>query len=175
MLKAFNKQIYKYGLIVALLCELLSLLILGWSPKFAYGLALGTCIAIVNYNILLFSAQGIIRGGRGILLSVLGYAIRLAVYGGAFYVSYMAGTESGIATLLGFVTLKTGMVYAYGFKPKFSENSVGGKKLNDLDNDCWSEQKSNKDGRIRKVFRFMEWPADEGSDSNNSNSSDDNR
>lgn len=119
-MKTFQGQIFKYGAIIAILCELLSLPFLGWSPQFAYGLALGTCVAVVNYSILTFSAKKIIYGGKGASMAVLSYVVRLIIYGGAFYMSYQIGTVSGLATLLGYMTLKMGMYYTYGFKPKFS-------------------------------------------------------
>ncbi len=53
-------------------------------------------------------------------MAVLSYVVRLIIYGGAFYMSYQIGTVSGLATLLGYMTLKMGMYYTYGFKPKFS-------------------------------------------------------
>ena len=143
-LNAFKNQIVKYGVIIAILCEIISLPFLGWNPRFAYGLALGTCIAIANFHLLVFASKKVLDRGKGVGLAFIGYILRLFLYGGGFYMSYRLGTDSGLATLLGYLTLKIGMIYLKGFKPKFSESSAKGKKLNDLNNDQWAEEKKEK-------------------------------
>ncbi|MDD2216596.1 MAG: ATP synthase subunit I [Eubacteriales bacterium] len=156
-LNAFKNQIIKYSVIVALLCEIVSLPFLGWNPRFAYGLTLGTCIAIANFNLLVFASKKALDRGKGAGLAFIGYIFRLFLYGGGFYMSYRLGTDSGLATLFGYLTLKIGMIYLKGFKPKFSESSAKGKNLNDLSNDQWAEEKKEKQrlkkDRKRKIDR----------------------
>jgi hypothetical protein len=149
-LKALMNPIYKYGVIVAVLCEIVSLPFLGWNPQFAYGLTLGTSIAIVNYYLLAFAAGRIGSRGRGASLAILGYMARLGIYGAAFYMSYRIGTASGLATLLGYMTLKISTYYVYGFKPGFKKGPPTGKKYNDLDQDGWPEPKPNWITKILK-------------------------
>jgi len=161
-LKAFKNQIFKYGIIAAVICEVASLPFLGFNVKFTYGLVLGTCTAIVNYSILSFTATRIVNRGNGAWLAVLGYIIRLLIYGGVFYISYKVSAASGIAALLGFMTLKAGIYYVYGFKPKFSESSAKGKELNDLDNDEWSKSKSDKaKAKSSRILKFLSWPEED--------------
>lgn len=120
-LTSFKNQIFKYGIIIAVLCQLISLPFLGLNPQFSYGLALGTAIAIVNFTILEFTLKKVIEDRKG-SLAFVGYLIRLAVYGGAFYISMRVSLISGMATLIGFMTLKLAIYYLHGIKAKFSEN-----------------------------------------------------
>jgi hypothetical protein len=171
-LTTFKNQIFKYGIIVALLFELISLPFLGWNPRFAYGLALGTCIAIVNFNLLAYSTKKILDRGRGAGLAVLGYMLRLVLYGGGFYISYRLGTTSGLATLLGYVTIKFGMYYVYGFKPKFSESSAKGKQLNNLDEDEWATQE--KRPILKELIRAFKPIPEDDEDSSDEDSLEEN-
>ncbi|MBR0599188.1 ATP synthase subunit I [Sinanaerobacter chloroacetimidivorans] len=120
-LTAFKNQIFFYGIIVAALCELASLPFLGLNRMFSYGLALGTAIAIVNFNIMEFTLKKALAG-RGGSMAFIGYILRLLIYGGAFYMSMRVGTISGLGTLLGFLTLKAAIYYLHGFKAKFSKD-----------------------------------------------------
>lgn len=163
-LKAFKNQIFKYGIIAAVICEVASLPFLGFNVKFTYGLVLGTCTAIVNYSILSFTATRIVNRGNGAWLAVLSYIIRLLIYGGIFYISYKVSVASGIASLLGFMTLKAGIYYVYGFKPKFSVSDAKGKKLNDLDNDEWTVTTKVRFKGLSRIFAFMKWPDDKDKD-----------
>jgi hypothetical protein len=161
----FKNKILKYGIIVALLFELISLPFLGWNVRFAYGLALGTCIAIVNFNFLAFTTRRILDRRKGVGLAVMGYMLRLFLYGGGFYMSYKLGTASGLATLLGYMTLKIAIYYVYGFKPKFTESSAKGKKLNDLDNDLWAKEgKRHWYTEIFNALKSQPYPEEEKDD-----------
>lgn len=161
-LAKFKSQVIKYGIIIAIICELISLPFLGFHLRFAYGLTLGTSIAIVNFYFLAFTAQRMLdrRGGAG--LAVMGYMLRLFLYGGGFYMAYKLGTASGLASLLGFMTLKIAIYYVYGFKPKFSESSAKGKKLNDLDRDEWAKEgKRHWYTEIFKGLKPQPWPEEQ--------------
>lgn len=136
--------LYGYSVLAAAIIELGSLPLIGWNPLFIYGLALGTCVAIVNYNILVLLSQKALDMGRGISLAVVGYIVRLGIYGGVFLLSYKTGTVSGIATLLGYMTIKLSMFYVYGFKPGFASRRYEKAKIKDLD----QEPKKDIDGRV---------------------------
>jgi hypothetical protein len=114
-LTAFKNRIFAHGILVSLIFEAGSLLFLGIDAGFAYGLALGTFISVVNFNILAFTSQKILRDGRA-WTSFVSYIIRLAVYGFAFY---MASRVSGVAALgaaLGFISLKIAIYFIHIFK-----------------------------------------------------------
>ena len=145
-------DIYKYGLLIAGIIELGSLLFIGWDSLFAYGLVLGTCVAIGNYNIHVFSASLSITFSRGFIMTMLGYIIRLMIYGGFFLVSYNTGMTSGIATLLGYLTVKIAIIYVYGVKPGFRSKRYDATMLNDLDSDPWSAERTNKPSRFGRHF-----------------------
>lgn len=110
-----ERQILHAGLAAALLFELLSLPFLGFDIRFLYGLALGTAVAVVNLKLLRITAEWVLSHRWGPAIAVAGYMLRLLVYGAAFLTAYRLGTASGIGSLLGFVTLKLGILYAFGF------------------------------------------------------------
>lgn len=151
--------LYRYSLLAAAIIELGSLPVIGWSPLFAYGLALGTCIAVLNHNLLVISSKKVLEMGRGVSLALLGYILRLAIYGGAFYLSYKAGTVSGIATLFGYMTVKLGMFYVYGFRPGSTKKDYKNVELKDLDRDPWAGReagKATRSGPIKKVMSIFQ-------------------
>lgn len=157
-LKRLANSLYGYSICAAIIIEAGSLLFIGWNPKFAYGLALGTCIAIVNYNLLVLSSKAMLEKRHGMSLGFIGYLVRLAIYGGVFLLSYSVGIVSGIATLFGYFTLKLGIFYLYGFKPGFASRKYDKKNLNDLDSDRWAKEEAEKSSepsvtrRIRNIF-----------------------
>lgn len=157
-LKRLANSLYGYSICAAIIIEIGSLLFIGWNPKFTYGLALGTCIAIVNYNLLILSSKAILEKKRGMSLGFIGYLVRLTIYGGVFLMSYRVGIVSGIATLFGYFTIKLGIFYLYGFKPGFASRKYEKKNLNDLDSDQWAEEKAEKEAEpsitreIRNIF-----------------------
>lgn len=117
----FKNRIFLYGVIISLLCALISIIFIGVNVQFLYGLALGTSIAIVNFQLLAFTLKKVL-GGLGAYLAFVGYLFRLMIYGGAFYASMRIGLNSGMGTLFGFMTLKIAIYYLYGFRAKFSTN-----------------------------------------------------
>lgn len=160
--------LYGYSILTAAIIELGSLPFIGWNPLFAYGLALGTCVAIVNYNLLVLSSKTALDMGRGISLAVVGYIVRLTIYGGVFLLSYKTGTVSGIATLLGYMTIKLSMFYVYGFKPGFASRRYEKAKIKDLDQDRWAAEEAEKAARPRRFKRIWsifqsgdDWPDQE--------------
>ncbi|NLY70106.1 MAG: hypothetical protein GX076_00210 [Clostridiales bacterium] len=145
-LKAFLSPIIKSGIVLTVLCQLASLIIIGWSPHFLYGIVLGACISIVNLNFLSFTVTMTLNGRFGPFISVTGYIVRLLIYGGAFFVSYNTSLTSGIATIIGYIIFKVAIYYSYGFKPGFASRSYKNVKLNDLDNDEWSKRRKKREG-----------------------------
>ncbi|GAB1475898.1 hypothetical protein MASR2M70_07300 [Bacillota bacterium] len=166
--------LYGYSILVAVIIELASLFIIGWTPQFLYGLALGTAVAIINYKLLVFSSTMVLKMGRGLSLAVLGYCARLAIYGLVFYMSYKIGTASGIATLLGYMTIKLAMFYVCGFKSGFKPRDYKGVNIRNLDQDQWAAEAAEKaarkknPGKIAGIFRsdddWQQWL--KGNDSN---------
>lgn len=151
--------LYGYCILIAVIIELGSLCIIGWVPQFLYGLALGTSVAIINYKLLVLSSKASLKMGRGLSLAIVGYCVRLVIYGVAFYVSYKIGTVSGIATLFGYMTIKLAMFYVYGFKSGFKPRDYKGANLRDLDQDQWAAEAAEKaarkkrPGKIAGIFR----------------------
>jgi hypothetical protein len=114
-LTAFKNRICFCGICIALIFEVGSLLFLGLDAGFAYGLALGTAVSVVNFNILVYTSRRLLDGGRA-WMGFVGYLVRLAVYGFAFYMALRVGYPSAFGAALGFLTLKLAIYYIHGFK-----------------------------------------------------------
>jgi hypothetical protein len=114
-LAAFKNRIFFHGIAVALIFEAGSLLFLGFDIGFAYGLALGTAVSVVNFNILVFASRRLLASGRA-WMSFANYIVRLAVYGFAFYMALRVSHTAAIGAALGFITLKLAIYYIHGFR-----------------------------------------------------------
>ncbi len=133
----FRNQTLKYSIIIAILMELVSLGVLGFSTKFLLGLFAGTATSILNFVILEHSAIGLMQTNSKVPV-VAGYFLRLPIYGLVFYACLMSGTRSVAGCALGFVTLPLALMYIYGIKSRFP-----GAEKNPLND--WTEPKEWKD------------------------------
>jgi len=118
-LTAFKNKIFLYGIIVMVIFEIASLPLIGLDIKYAYGLLLGTFIAISNFNILAFTLKKVLSDGNKSFI-FLGYFLRLALYGVAVVTAFKVSNHTGFGSLLGFITVKISIYYLHGFKAKFS-------------------------------------------------------
>ena len=116
-----KNQILIYSLITAVVVELVSLPILGWDAKFLYGLVLGTVVSILAFSVLVWSARRTLKQGKK-SLSVVGYMIRLILYGAAFLAGIKLSIPAGIAAVIGILTTKAALLIVYGIKPKFDKD-----------------------------------------------------
>jgi hypothetical protein len=119
-LTSFKNEIYKAGILIAAFFELASLPFLGVDVQFFYGLALGTAIAIVNFNLMELTFRWTLELRKS-SITVVGFFVRLVIYGIVFYMSIRIGLVSALGTALGFLTLKLALFYLHGFKAKFSK------------------------------------------------------
>jgi len=120
---AFKNEIIKYSIFIALGCEAASIIFLGLNLQFAYGLALGTAICVVNFNISYFFINRTLKKINGAKLrNFIGYVLRLTIYGYAFYVSIMTGKYSAIGTVAGFLSIKASIYYINVIKYKNKYN-----------------------------------------------------
>lgn len=118
-IRKLKKQIFLYGSLVALVCELISFFILGWDLGFLTGLLVGLAAAIINFNILAFTLDRMLKNGnQG--TSALGFIVRMILYCVVFYFCITRSYAAGAACLIGFLTLKVPMYYFYAIKPKFN-------------------------------------------------------
>jgi hypothetical protein len=153
-LAAFKNRIVFHGLLVALIFEAGSLLFVGPDVGFAYGLALGAAVSVVNFNILAFASQRLLLGGRA-WLGFASYLVRLAVYGFAFYMALRVGHVAAIGAALGFLTLKIAIYWVHGFKASRTASSA----KRDLKPLPW--EKPRKKGLMKDIFGSPEDDADE--------------
>lgn len=120
-LTSFKKQIFFHVVIIMGIIEGVSLLFLGLDIQFGYGLLLGTCISIVNFNIHAFTLKRVLQSGNQLLI-VLSYFFRMTLYGIAILSAFKVSDKTALACALGFLTVKLALYYIYGFKAKFSKD-----------------------------------------------------
>lgn len=115
-----KKETALYGGLVALVCGIISLFILGFHLQFLYALLLGTCISIVNFYLLAYFSQKVMTTGNRWLASA-GYLVRMCLYGYAFYICIKMSLIAGAGCCIGFLTLRIPLFYKYGIKAKFDK------------------------------------------------------
>lgn len=119
---AFKNRIYKYTIIISIFFGIISLAVVGWSNKFLGGLCLGTCVGIVNFHFLAWTCKKIVYGGKGSGVSVIGYFIRLLIYGASYYVCAKIDIiYCGFGCIAGFISIKIAIVYLHAFKAGLEE------------------------------------------------------
>ena len=119
---SFKLHIYKYTLLIAVLFELGSLPFLCFDLKYLYGLVFGVVVSILSFEALIFMSKTVLRSGKK-SMAVLGYFVRLPLYGIGFYMSMKAGgVIAGIACLLGFLTTTVAIIFVHGIRAKYSTN-----------------------------------------------------
>jgi len=124
-LRKFRLHTYAYALLTAIVFGVGCLPFIGVNIGYYYGLLFGFCISIVSFNILCFISEKVLKTGKK-FLATAGYLIRLPLYGFAFYMCMRIGLTSGIACILGFMTVPVSMVYVHGIKAKLSKNKKEG-------------------------------------------------
>lgn len=118
-LAAFRNKIFGVALLIALLMEAGSLPFLGPDVKYAYGLALGTCVAVANFSLMSRTLQWVVEGhSKGLLF--LGYFARLALCSAAAVSAFRLSVPAGFGCFLGLLTVKISIYYIHGFKARFS-------------------------------------------------------
>jgi hypothetical protein len=133
----FRNQTILHTIAIAVIIEVVSLVVLGFSSKFLLGLLAGTATTIVNFAILESSAIGLMHTNSKIPV-VTGYFLRLPIYGVVFYLCLMEGMRSVVGCALGFVTLPLALMYIYGIRSRFP--GAAKNPLND-----WTEPKEWND------------------------------
>lgn len=113
----FKKNIYKYAIICAAIFEVVSIIIIGISIQFTYGLVMGTLIAITNFSLMAFIFDKMLSEKK-IGLSILGYIIRLGLCAAVILVALKIDIVCAAGALLGLVTIKISILYLHGIKNK---------------------------------------------------------
>ncbi|MDR3295150.1 MAG: ATP synthase subunit I [Clostridiales Family XIII bacterium] len=160
-LSAFKNQIFIGAVIVALIFEAGSLLFLGLDKGFAYGLALGTSISIVNFNILAFTLKSVLANGNKVMAFV-SYFFRLCIYGFTFYVALKSSLASGAGAALGFVAIKISIYYLHGFRGlrrSRKEAAASGKPAARAKPVPWPDEDPDAERPWWK--KLLDWPEDE--------------
>jgi hypothetical protein len=101
-IKDIKKEVILYTIISAAAAELISLPLIGPNIFFPYGLAIGTCIAIINLNIISKSIDRAVETGRKAPVT-LGLIVRILLYGGGFLLAAGTSGLSGLGAAIGFL------------------------------------------------------------------------
>ncbi|MCL1809491.1 MAG: ATP synthase subunit I [Clostridiales bacterium] len=169
-LTTFKVQIYKYTLLAAIILEIGALPILGVGVRYvdySYGLALGTCIAVMSFNILFLVSKKVVTGGKK-MWAALGYMIRLPIYGLAFYICIRLSVVCGIACLLGFLTSTLSIIYIHGIKAKPDRSWKVRPEVKEEFERIDRERELHKDDSLlSKIKREINYHDDEKSDASN--------
>jgi hypothetical protein len=119
-LPEFKKNIYKYAIICGAIFEILSIIIIGPSIQFTYGLAMGALIAITNFSLMAFIFDKILTEKK-IALSMIGYIIRLGLCAAVVLVALKISIICAAGALLGLLTIKISIFYLHGTKNKLQK------------------------------------------------------
>ena len=136
-LKEFRNEIIIYGLVMAAVAEVVSLFIIGPSVLVAVGLAAGTAVSVIGFIILVRTGETLMEESRKAPI-LLGYIVRLVLYGAVFFICIKASLPCGFRCGIGFVTIHFGIMFLYGIVYKFIR-----KKKNPLND--WTEPKEWND------------------------------
>jgi len=101
MMIEVKKEIVTYTIIAAAIAEIISLPLFGLNIMFPYGLAIGVCVAVLNLNIISKSIEKAVAQ-RNRSPVIVGFFIRIVLYGGGFYLAVTTSLISGLAAAIGF-------------------------------------------------------------------------
>ncbi|MGI6721407.1 MAG: hypothetical protein ACOX4I_02430 [Anaerovoracaceae bacterium] len=136
-LAEFRNRIFVHCIVIAIAAELISLAIIGADIGFLAGIAIGTFITMINFNIMVWSAKRMLeRQSKGPVVG--GYFIRMPIYGVIFYLCLMISGHCAIACVIGFLSLHVSIMLIYGI-----ESRMPGAKKNPLND--WTEPKKWRD------------------------------
>jgi len=136
-LSKFKKEIFRTCIVIACLAEAVSLLLHGFDKTFLMGIVLGTAVTIMNFNILVLSAEKMAQTKKkGPVVG--GYFLRLPIYGAVFYLCLRISTAAAIACAVGFVSLHMSIAWLYGIR-----TLLPGAKKNPLND--WDKPKKWRD------------------------------
>lgn len=155
-LTKLKSHILIYSLVIALICEVVSLPILGWDIKFLYGLVLGTAVSIAGFSILVFTSKLTIERGKK-SYSFISYMLRLILYGVAFVAAVKVSFPAGIACLIGIFTTKIALLILLGIKPKFDKNRKVQPAAKTTPKPAKDENEDEPDSLLGKIKRELSY------------------
>ena len=145
-LTSFKNKIFFHAIIIMGIIEVISLPFLGLDVKFGYGLLMGTCISIVNFNIMAFTFSRALNSGNKALVFI-SYLLRLAIYGVALISAFKVNNTAALACALGFLTVKLAIYYIHGVNPKVTKDR---KHLPEVIEQCETEDREKEKKNSRK-------------------------
>ena len=136
-LREFRNEIILYGVIMAAVAEVISLLVIGPNALFTAGLAAGTAVSVLGFIILIKTGESLMKESKKSPI-LLGYIVRLFLYGAVFFICIKLSLPCGFGCGIGFVTIHFGIMFLYGIVYKFIK-----KKKNPVND--WTEPKQWND------------------------------
>lgn len=116
-LSGFKKEIIRYGLVVGIIVAIGSLVFLGIDLRFYAGLALGTGITLINFEILVYSGRKAVENRkRGPV--IVGYGVRLPIYAIGLIIAVQFGMHCMAGCAIAFFETQIAMLYLYGIKKR---------------------------------------------------------
>ena len=109
-LKEFRNEIIIYGIVMAAVAEVISLFVIGPDVLFAVGLASGTAVSILGFIILVRTGETLVEESKKSPI-LLGYVVRLFLYGVVFFICIKASLPCGFGCGIGFVTIHFGIMF----------------------------------------------------------------
>lgn len=84
--RIFKRKIVIGSFAVMAVIELISLLVIGWSPSFLKGLAVGTMTSALNFELHALSCEMVVnQKGEARIVLIVSYFARLLIVGVAYY------------------------------------------------------------------------------------------
>ena len=117
-----KKTITKYTIIIAAIAAVISLFVFGPNILFPYGIALGVCASLVNLSVISSSIDRAVASGRKAPV-IIGFLIRIVLYGAAFFLAVRTGGISGLGAAIGFLLPRLCLHIHYGFLPWFRQKT----------------------------------------------------
>lgn len=114
-----KKQVALYGFAVIAVCQIVSLVIIGFDLMFTLFLIAGYAAGLVNFLIIEFFLKKMLASGNA-SYSTLSFVIRILIYCAVFFIAVKQGTAQGLACLLGILAPKVPLYYFNAVKPDFN-------------------------------------------------------
>lgn len=116
-----KKQVAVYGFVFIVICQIVSLFVIGFNLLFSVFLLAGFAAGILNFNLIEFFLKKMLESGNA-GFSTLSFVIRILIYCAVFFIAVKQGTAPGLACLLGILAPKLPLYYFHAVKTEFNKD-----------------------------------------------------
>lgn len=114
-----KKQVTIYGFAAIVICQIISLFIIGFDILFSAFLLAGFAAGIASFWLLAYFLEKMLDSGNT-GFSTISFVIRILIYCAVFFIAIRQGTACGLACLLGILAPKLPLYYFHAVKPEFN-------------------------------------------------------